>query len=463
MALRDLLMLSALAVMVPMIFFRPHTGIVLWAWTAMLVPNTFLFGIGASVRYNLIFALATLVAWLISKEPKRFPLNSTNLLLFFFLFWVCLSTIFGLAPAEARYDELINFAKIVIFTIAINGLVTSRLRVHALLLGLALGMGYHGASEGAKFILSGGNHHVFGPARSIIGDNNHFALAMTFLLPILIYLYAYTAKPLTRLGLLAGGGLTFVSIIGTFSRGGLIGLAAAGLYGLWKSKHKFLTLIALCLGLSFVVYFAPENWFERMSTIQEADKDGSFINRVIAWKISILLALDHPFLGGGITAITNQAVWSQYVPQFGRLSFIPTPPPPEGSRAAHSVYFQLLGDVGFVGLGIFLLILFRAWRSCGKLIRQTAGIPELEWINSLCRALQVSLVAYAVAGGALNMAYFEMYYVLVVLVGVQETLVRQYQQSQRAKGTPVAGEARPKPHGPPSRRPLPTPLIRRGP
>ena len=61
MALRDLLMLSALLVMVPMIFIRPHTGAILWAWTAMLVPNTFLFGIGQSVRYNLIFALATLL------------------------------------------------------------------------------------------------------------------------------------------------------------------------------------------------------------------------------------------------------------------------------------------------------------------------------------------------------------------------------------------------------------------
>ena len=76
MALRDLLMLSGLAIMVPMIFYRPHVGIILWAWTAMLVPNTFLFGIGQSVRYNLIFALATLIAWFISREPKKIPLNS---------------------------------------------------------------------------------------------------------------------------------------------------------------------------------------------------------------------------------------------------------------------------------------------------------------------------------------------------------------------------------------------------
>ncbi|MGF1630384.1 MAG: putative O-glycosylation ligase, exosortase A system-associated [Kiloniellaceae bacterium] len=458
MALRDLLMLSAMVVMVPMIFYRPHAGIILWAWTAMLVPNTFLFGIGQSVRYNLIFALATLIAWFISKEPKKIPLNSTNVLLFFFLFWACLATVFGVAPAETRFEELTKLIKIVVFTIAIGGLVTTRLRVHALLFGLALGMGYHGVSEGAKFILSGGNHHVYGPARSIIGDNNHFALAMTFLLPIMLYLFAYAAKPLIRLGLLVSSGLVFVAIIGTFSRGGLIGLSAVGLYGLLKSKHKFLMLIALGLGLSFVVYFAPENWFSRMSTIMEADKDGSFMGRVIAWKISILLALDHPFLGGGITAITNEATWSYYSARFGQLSFIPTPEPRENPRAAHSVYFQLLADVGFVGLGIFLLILIRAWRSCGKLIRQTAKIPELEWINSLARAFQVSLLAYAVAGAALNMAYFEMFYVLIILVAIQESLVRQYQESQQAaSGLPLPsgapGQPRPSPGPNPGRRP----------
>ncbi len=77
MPLRDLLMLSALLVMVPMIFIRPHTGAILWAWTAMLVPNIFLFGIGQSLRYNLIFAVATLLAWVVSKEPKRKVLGTS--------------------------------------------------------------------------------------------------------------------------------------------------------------------------------------------------------------------------------------------------------------------------------------------------------------------------------------------------------------------------------------------------
>ena len=438
MPLRDLLMLSALLVLVPMILIRPHTGAILWAWTAMLVPNTFLFGIGQSVRFNLIFAIATVLAWVISKEPKKVSFNGTNLLLLFFLFWVGLATAFGVAPEEVRSRELIKLIKIVIFTIVITGLMTSRRRVHALLFGLCLGMGYHGAAEGAKFIASGGNHHVFGPSSSIIGDNNHFALAMIFILPVVYYLYSYAAKPLVRITLLGTFALVFVSIIGTFSRGGLIGLMAVGLFGLFKSRHRFAIILALCLGGGFVLYFAPEDWFARMATIQEADKVGSFMGRVIAWKISTLLALDHPLLGGGLFAIQNSDIWIYYSARFDLLSFIPTPPfDPRNSHAAHSIYFQVLGDTGFVGLAIFLLILIRTWRSCSKLIKQTADLPALQWIHNLSRAFQISLVAYGVSGAALNMAYFEMLYVFVALVAIQEEMVKRHLRTIAPGNTPV--------------------------
>ena len=381
MAFRDLLIIAALLVVVPMIFMRPHVGVIVWVWSAMMVPNNLLWGFAASLRFNLIFAVATLVAWFVSKEPKKISNNGSLLLVLFFFLWLFLSTLTGLAPEESRLWGATNLIKVFIFAVAISGLVTTRLRVHCLLLGIALGMGYHGFSEGTKFILSGANHKVFGPAGSIIGDNNHFALAMIFLLPLIYYLYTYSTNLLVRYGLLCAFGIIFASVIGTFSRGGLIALAAVGMFGLFKSKNKFAVVVALALGAGFVIYFAPEHWFSRMETIQEAEKDGSFMGRVIAWKISFLLALDHPILGGGIYSIQNLPTWLYYSARFDLLSFIPTPPPdPVKAHSAHSMYFQVLADAGFVGLGIFLLILGTAWLNCNSLIKQSAKLPALEWI-----------------------------------------------------------------------------------
>ena len=433
--------------MIPMIFVRPHLGAALWAWTAMLVPNALLHGFGQSLRYNLVIAAATLVAWFVSKEPKKIDFNITFLFLFLFLVWTSIATAVGVAPEEVRWGELEELIKIIIFTVVVGGLITTRLRIYTILFGLCLGMGFHGSIEGLKFIVTGGSHHIFGPGGSI-GDNNHFALAMVFLLPFVYYLFSYSANRLVRYALGLAFFLIFVSIIGTFSRGGLIGLAAVGLYALLQTRQKILIFLGLCVGGFAVVFLAPEHWFGRMETIFEADEDSSFMLRVIAWKISILLALDHPLLGGGLYAIQDSPTWFYYSSQFHRLDFIPTPPvDPYFERAAHSIYFQVLGDSGFVGLAIFLAILLRSWLSCGRLIKRTKDIESLEWICNLARCTRLSLFGYAVAGAALNMAYFEMMYVVVVLIAIQERLVRQHFQAADLSSKMASDDLRPQQQG----------------
>ena len=435
--MRDLLIVLALFPMAMAAFVSPFTGVVLWIWTAMLVPNSFLFSFAQGIRFNLTIAIVTLLAWAISKEPKRIPLNATNVLLILFLLWATVSTVTGVAPNNSSFHALEKLAKIMVLALVVSGLINTRTRVHALLFGILLGMGYHGVAEGAKFILSGGSHRVSGPGSSIISDNNHFALAMVMILPLIAYLYYYSAQRIVRLGLAVALGLTFVSVIGTFSRGGLIALSGVVLYALIRTNHKFTAAAMVALGVGFVFHFAPENWFERMDTILEADTDSSFMGRVIAWKISILLAFEHPVFGGGLQAIQNNHIWQQYSFQFGKLSFIPTPDiDPLKSKAAHSVYFQLLGDLGFAGLALFLLIIARTWYITGRMMRLAARLPDMRWARDLGRAFQVSLVAYVIAGAALNMAYFELIYMYVALLAVLHGIVE-------ARAKEVAGEKHP--------------------
>src|SRR5947208_10492047 len=107
-----------------------------------------------------------------------------------------------------------------------------------------------------------------------------------------------------------------------------------------------------------------------MDTIMTADQDESFMGRVIAWKQSTLIALDHPWFGGGFFAVQDPVLWTQYRRVFHRLDFIPTSEPAEQAvYAAHSIYFQVLGDLGFAGLIIFLSILITAWRNASAIMK----------------------------------------------------------------------------------------------
>jgi hypothetical protein len=92
--------------------------------------------------------------------------------------------------------------------------------------------------------------------------------------------------------------------------------------------------------------------------------------------------------------------------------------PEVGGRVtdAHSVYFEIMAEQGFIGLGLFLAIGIFSLQACGSIIRRTRGIADLAWMNDLARMMQVSLIGYAVSGAFLGLAYFNYYYALLAIV-----------------------------------------------
>ena len=417
------LVLGFLVMLLP-VFRYPHIGVLLWCWTAMVVPTYFVYGFGLAIPFNKVAAVVTLAAWVISREPKKFPMSSTLVLLALFGVLGTVSALAGIANSDLAMTEWEKFVKIILFSFVIVGLVTTKRRVDALLFSIYLSLGFHGVVQGTKFLASGGNHHVFGPAGSILGDNNHFALAMVSVLPIVLYLYKQSEGRLVRLALVGSSLLVAASIMGTFSRGGLLGIAAVGGYALMRSGKKLKYVFAMLPLVAAAIAFAPDRWSNRMDTIATADQDSSFMGRVVAWKQSTLIALDHPVFGGGFAAVQNFPVWTKYTRVFDRLDFVPTAAPdPFGAHAAHSIYFQVLGDMGFVGLVIFIAILVSSWRNATAVIRAARDRPEWRWARELATTLQYSLIAYVVSGAALSMAYFDYMYMIFALLVVMRRMV----------------------------------------
>jgi len=425
--MRDLVFVVGLLSMLPFVFGRPHVGVLLWCWTALLVPNFYVFGFASSIPYNLIVAIFTLLVWAFSKEPVRISVNRTTVLLILFGLFGAMSASFAIGNREAAWAEWEKLVKMIIFAVVVSSLMNSRARIEALVYAICLSLGFHGVVEGLKFLASGGGHHIYGPGASIIGDNNHFALAMLCTLPLLFFLYRQTSHRALKLGILGSAAILSFSVVGTFSRGGLIGLLAIGVWSFLHSARK-VRFLALLIPLAFAIFsFAPERWFERMDTIATADQDSSFMGRVIAWKQSTLIALDNPVLGGGFQALQNFSVWKLYSLKFAELDFIPTDEPDTlRPHAAHSIYFQVLGDLGFVGLALFVTLGLIAWRNSIVVIRKARRRKEIEWTGQLAQYIQYSLIAYFVAGAALSMAYFELMFVLfAVLASLRQIVDRK--------------------------------------
>jgi probable O-glycosylation ligase (exosortase A-associated) len=205
-----------------------------------------------------------------------------------------------------------------------------------------------------------------------------------------------------------------------------------------KSKKKILfTLLVVCIG-GTMVGLIPDQWFERMDTIGKADSDASFMGRVVAWKLSFILAAQNPFFGGGFKALENFAIWFSLSQDFNQYPFFYTgtaTPDLEHPHAAHSIYFQVLGDHGFVGLLLFVAILALSFSRAGAVAKKTREANGPYWVISLATMLRLSIFAYVVGGAALSFAYFDLIYAILAIVIVLESkFLPEIIKSQKHQG-----------------------------
>jgi probable O-glycosylation ligase (exosortase A-associated) len=206
--------------------------------------------------------------------------------------------------------------------------------------------------------------------------------------------------------------LSALAALGSYSRGGLLAIAAMGLFMWLKSERKMVLGALLGAVTPLLLAFMPERWAERMDTINTYQEDVSALGRLNAWRMAWNLARDR-FPGGGFD-VSDASIFARYAPN------------PMDVHAAHSIYFQALGEHGFVGLLIYLALGIATWRTATAIIRRTRGRPELRWAHGLATMSQASLIGFAVGGAFLSLLYFDMpYYLMAALIATRIIVEQQ--------------------------------------
>jgi putative inorganic carbon (hco3(-)) transporter len=196
---------------------------------------------------------------------------------------------------------------------------------------------------------------------------------------------------------------TAVAVLGTQSRGAFLAIVAMGAVLWLRSKEKAKAAVVIGLTGLVLTQFMPASWDERMQTIGSYHQDGSAMGRINAWQMATHLANDR-FLGGGFFIYTDE-IFARYAPV------------PDDVHAAHSIYFQVLGEHGYVGLILFLLVGLFTFLTARRIRRQARDREDAAWLYHLAGMMQVSMIGYAVGGAFLSLAYFDLpYNVLVILV-----------------------------------------------
>src|SRR4029079_2232586 len=124
--------------------------------------------------------------------------------------------------------------------------------------------------------------------------------------------------------------------------------------------------------------------------------DASAVSRLQTWETIWIMVKDRPIFGAGFD-LADDELFRRYSPYPDMESFAP-----------HSIYFQVLGEHGFVGLALFLALGLSIWRRSKTLARTCSDQPGLEWVPLLMRMVQVSLVAFGAGGAFLGLLHYDL-------------------------------------------------------
>lgn len=399
--MRDLLIFGIVVVFALMALARPWVGVMLWNWISIMNPHRYAWGFVYSMPVASISAIATLVGLLFTKD-KQSPFKGAPVwwLLLFFV-WMTLSWLMGYDPVGDHWmwDRSMKIFVMIFVALA---LLSNRYHIMAFVWVTVGSLAILGVKGGVFTVLTAGNYRVWGPEGSFIQGNNEMALALIMTLPLIHFLQLQMTSKWARHAMSLTMLLCAAAALGSHSRGAFVAIIVmVGLFW-WRSSRKGPMALLIAIGAIALLPMLPEHWWDRMATIRTYEQDASAMGRINGWLVAWEVAKD--YLTGAGMSYQHQIFFNMY----GIYS--------TDIIAAHSIYFEVLGNHGWIGLFLFLAIWVSTYRNAGWLMRNARKIPEAKWLSDLGAMVQVGLVGYAAGGAFLSLAYFDLPYNMMVMV-----------------------------------------------
>ncbi|MDD3352545.1 putative O-glycosylation ligase, exosortase A system-associated [Zoogloea sp.] len=412
--MRDLLVLLLFSYGAIRALKSPYYGALLWVWIGVMNPHRLGWGFAYSMPFALAAVAITGVSMFAHAREVRWPKGAPITILILMVIWMGLTTALAIHPADSM-SVYVDVLKVMLMVVVTAAVVRTREQIVGLIGVLVISIGYFGAKGGIFTLSTGGNQRVWGPPASPIEGNNELAVALIITIPLIYYLIQQSElilklPALQKLGktwlkrlLFVLIGLCALAAIGSQSRGAFLAISAMSAVLWWRSKSKLTIGIVLLIMAPAVLLFMPEGWTERMNTIQTYEQDESAMGRINAWTMAFNIANSRPAGAGFVT--DTSFIYQMYAPD------------PNFVIVAHSIYFQILGQHGYIGLLLYLLFWFQTYRIGGRLMAASRIRPDFEWVGQLGAMFKVSLIGFAVGGAFLSLAYWDLpFYLMVILV-----------------------------------------------
>lgn len=404
-----------------------------YVWIDLFRPQIVNPGIMGLFPLSMIMGGATIAAYFGAdrRDPPRF--TAVMALLVIFAAWMTINT-YTLAvlpdPARAKYDWAF---KTVVFAVFIPYFFRSRVQIEAFILVVLASCAGNAMAFAVKMVVGGSFYgQALGLARSDagFGESSTFSMVCAALVPLVLFATKHSIiLPRFQFRNLLGVACCFgllLALLGTHARTGLIALAAlAGLMWL-QSRHKMLLTGVMAGGLLFVfpllLPFLGDKWMERMDTILNPTQEVSAMGRIAVWQWTWNYVQSNP-LGGGFEVFMINSYTTTMAD--GTLFSV-------RGKAFHSIYFEVLGELGFPGFFLLMAMFALTFVSLSRIRAKTKGDADLEWLHDLAKALTTSLIVYMAGGAFVGIGFQPLHYMWFAITVSMTAYLARYRRLEGA-------------------------------
>ncbi len=299
----------------------------------------------------------------------------------------------------------------------------------------------------AVIALQNGGNGPGGAAHGV--DENYTALFMTIAIAFAFF-GALTVKNVAlKAALYAAIALFVAAIVLGSSRGGFVGLVGVAAYCWWKSPGRIVSLLGAVVAIGIFLFFVPSSYLDEVRTIGDTS-EGTADARLKLWGLAVRMWLDHPILGVG----PGNFIWEMNAYKTVAEQSIGT-----AMHVTHSLYFELLSEMGSTGVLMWFGILYFNWRDArwvtrlsrrvdarvgrtarGKLDpRQRTQLQHVRNAQAWSNALVASLIGFLLCSLFLSTLYYTTFWLLTAMtVALREATALEARMLSQSLATPAA-------------------------
>lgn len=387
---------------IPFSLITAFNALLAYCVFSFMKPQSFAyFDTVRNARFTLAVAIVLILRTMTTVGTK-IRLKSPTVFFIFFWAWMGLTTLTAVHPFLSE-PFLLKFSKIALPMLLLTGLVHTRQQLKYLVVLLAMCPGVYGLRLGLWFVTHGTITHQGGPLGM---DNNDLALFLDMGVPMLVFAAAEVQQKWLRWLLIAMAILSVPAVIIGESRGGMVGMVAAGVITLWRRTNWRKFVILMVIGIPIVLAIIPPHVQSRYLSIQHYQQDSSAQGRLHAWDTARRMAAAHPWVGIGIGTESFLAEYDIYKRDAADIP-----------RVAHSVWYSTLAGMGYPGLVLFVALIgatFLTTRRIRRLAKTSLGGPA-SWAYRYAVMIECTVVAFCVAATFLSQVGFEYVYSIFLL------------------------------------------------